>query len=307
VGAPEESSSARGVGGSQGDNGAANSGAVYIFTRGPAGWAQQAYLKASNTDPGDAFGNALALSADGNTLAVGAPGESGGAAGVGADQADNSMFQAGAAYVFTRRGSDWSQEAYLKASNPGADDRYAWSLALSADGSRLAVGAPWEDSAGAGVGADQGDTGTNPGAVYLYARTGSAWSQEAYVKSLNPGFWHLFGWAVALTSAGDGLAVGADGEWGGDPGVGGGGLGNDPGAAPGAVYLFSLGPRGWGQRQFVRASNPGSGDAFGYAVALSADGSTMAVGAYKEASGARGIDGQQADNSLPNSGAVYLF
>ena len=82
-----------------------NSGAVYIFRRGDEGWRQEAYVKASNTgepEDGDNFGYALGLSADGNTLAVGATSEDGSSAGVNGDDSDNTARGAGAVYVFAR-------------------------------------------------------------------------------------------------------------------------------------------------------------------------------------------------------------
>src|SRR5260221_10544373 len=85
---------------------------------------QAAYIKASNTAMGDHFGNGgtleghgVALSSDGNTLAVGAPNESSGAKGINGNQNDNSVYSAGAVYVFVRRNNIWSPQAYLKASN----------------------------------------------------------------------------------------------------------------------------------------------------------------------------------------------
>ena len=75
-------------------------GARYPITVDPI--AQQAYLKASNTDAGDRFGYSVAISGD--TVVVGAPGESSNATGIGGDQADNSAPEAGAAYVFVRNG-----------------------------------------------------------------------------------------------------------------------------------------------------------------------------------------------------------
>jgi len=78
-------------------------------------FAQQAYLKASNTDIGDAFGNPVAL--DGDTLAVGARGEASIATGINGDQEDNSAITSGAVYIFTRTNGVWSQQAYIKASN----------------------------------------------------------------------------------------------------------------------------------------------------------------------------------------------
>lgn len=75
------------------------------------------YVKASNTGAGDSFGWSIALSGDGSTLVVGAPFESSATTGIDGDQAGNSVLAAGAAYVFTRTGTTWSQQAYLKASN----------------------------------------------------------------------------------------------------------------------------------------------------------------------------------------------
>jgi hypothetical protein len=90
------------VNGDQADNNARFAGAVYVFARDTGGvWTQQAYVKASNTDAGeDFFGQSMALSGDGNTLAVGAFGERSAATGVNGDQADNSASAAGAVYVF---------------------------------------------------------------------------------------------------------------------------------------------------------------------------------------------------------------
>ena len=113
VASPDESSAATGVNGNQKDDTASGSGAVYVFTRGGAGkpWAQQAYLKASNTDAYDSFGFSLALSADGSTLAVTATREDSNARGINGTQTDNSAEDSGAAYVFARSGGKWSQQA----------------------------------------------------------------------------------------------------------------------------------------------------------------------------------------------------
>src|SRR5436189_144995 len=91
--------------------------------------AQQAYLKASNTGANDNFGRSVASS--GNTIVVGASGESSNATGVNGNQDNNSAANAGAAYVFVRAGTNWTQEAYLKASNTGAGDRFGWSVAIA--------------------------------------------------------------------------------------------------------------------------------------------------------------------------------
>src|SRR5207245_3557296 len=99
VGEIGDSSGAKGVGGDPNDRSARTSGAVYVFRRSGATWAQEAYIKPSNTRENFEFGASLALSGD--TLAVGAPNESSGATGVNGKQDDSSVIRAGAVYVFT--------------------------------------------------------------------------------------------------------------------------------------------------------------------------------------------------------------
>src|SRR5204862_483895 len=147
---------------------APKAGAAYVFTRTGATWSQQAYVKASNTGAGDRFGG-VALSADGQTLAVGAYSEASAATGIGGNQTDNSAPNAGAAYVFARSGTTWHHQAYVKASNTGAMDGFGWSAALSADGAILVVGAYTESSAATGIGGNQSDNSAlNAGAVYVF-------------------------------------------------------------------------------------------------------------------------------------------
>jgi hypothetical protein len=100
VGAPGEAGSIVGVNGDEFDNAAPLAGAVYFFRYENGGWLQKTYVKASNTDSGDWFGASVALSADGDTLAVGAGFESSSATGVGAPQTDNSAYRAGAVYLY---------------------------------------------------------------------------------------------------------------------------------------------------------------------------------------------------------------
>src|SRR5262245_11464854 len=115
-----------------------NTGAVYVFARSGYTWVQQARITASNAEFGDEFGDSVALSADGNTLVVGATGEASSATGIDGDQGDNSASYSGAVYVFTRERAEtfstgflWTQSAYIKASNTGGDDRFGFAVALS--------------------------------------------------------------------------------------------------------------------------------------------------------------------------------
>ena len=132
-------------------------------------WQQQSYIKASNSGAGDRFGYAVSLSGDGNSLAVSARLEDSNAKGVNGEQNNNNVENSGAVYFFTRSGSTWQQQAYVKASNTGKDDEFGSSVSLSDDGNSLAVGAPSEDSNAKGVGGDQdNENASESGAVYLY-------------------------------------------------------------------------------------------------------------------------------------------
>jgi hypothetical protein len=266
-----------------------------------------AYIKASNTGAYDSFGYSVAMSADGNTMAVGAYLEDSKATGIAGDQADNSANGSGAVYLFTRSGGAWSQEAYIKGSNTGAGDGFGSSVALSGDGSTLAVGAYGEASKATGIGGDQADnSATASGAVYLFTRSGGAWSQEAYIKASNTDAVDYFGVRVALSGDGSTLAVGAYLEDSKATGIAGDQADNSANGS-GAVYLFTRSGGAWSQEAYIKASNTGTNDYFGWSVALSGDGSTLAVGAYGEASNATGIGGNQADNSAIESGAVYVY
>ena len=298
VGALNEDSNASGVNGDQTDNSAPQAGAAYVFLPAPA-QSQQAYIKASNTDVDDTFGYFVALSGD--TLAVGVPGESSSTTGVDGDQADNSASGSGAVYVFTRSGTTWSQQAYIKASNTGAGDSFGYSVALSDD--TLAASAPEEDSNATGVDGDQEDnSASDSGAVYVFTRDGTVWSQQAYIKASNTDGGDNFGSSVALS--GDTLAVGANGEASNAIGVDGNEVNNSAGGS-GAVYVFTRSSIIWSQQAYIKASNTNGGDAFGYTLSLSGD--RLDVGAPLEASSSIGVDGDLADNSSPNSGAVYVF
>jgi hypothetical protein len=99
-------------------------GAAYVFVPDGTSWSQQAYLKASNAEASDNFGYSVSVSGD--TIVVGAYLEDSNAVGVDGDEDndDGSTTDSGAAYVFVRSGTDWSQLAYLKASNPAPASQY---------------------------------------------------------------------------------------------------------------------------------------------------------------------------------------
>ena len=299
VGAYGEDSNAAGVDGNQSDNSASYAGAAYVFVRSGTAWSQQAYLKASNAGANDRFGYAVAVSGD--TVVVGAYGEGSNATGVNGDEGNNDALNSGAAYVFVRSGTTWSQQAYLKASNAEPGDSFGASVAVAGD--TVAVGAYGEASNATGVNGDQGNNDApNAGAAYVFARSGTTWSQQAYLKASNAEEYDFFGYAVAV--AGDTVVVGAEGEGSSATGVNGDQSNNDALGA-GAAYVFVRNGSAWSQQAYVKAANAGEGDAFGTAVAVSAN--TLVAGASGEASNATGVNGQQGNNSAGDSGAAYVF
>lgn len=307
VSANLEDSAATGVNGDPHDNSMENSGAVYVFRRGDAGWRQEAYVKASNTgepEDGDNFGYALGLSADGNTLAVGATGEDGSGASGSGDGSDNSARGAGAVYVFAREGGDWTQQAYLKASNADATDLFGVSLAISDDGNTLVIGALDEDGSSSGVGGPDDNDSRGSGAVYVFARDGAQWHQQSYLKASNAARNDAFS-MVAVSGGGNTLAVASFDEDSNDTGVGADQT-DDSSEDSGAVYVFSRDGGSWAQTAYVKPSNTSPFDQFGTRLFLNRDGSVLAVGAPLEDGSASGVNGPQ-DDLADEAGAVYLY
>ncbi|HTQ62537.1 MAG TPA: FG-GAP repeat protein [Candidatus Solibacter sp.] len=209
----------------------------------PAMLASIGYFKASNTGSGGQyFGYSVALSGDGNTMAVGAPLESSNAMGINGGFT-GTISQSGAVYVFANNGGTWSQQAYVKASNPEVNDEFGLSVALSANGNTLAVGAIGKNSA--------------EGVTYIFTRSGNDWNQKTTVMALVPGAADEFGDSVSLSEDGNTLVVGAPFEDNYSTGV------NNPitGTATnsGAVYIFTNSGGAWSQQAYVKASNTDAG------------------------------------------------
>lgn len=260
---------------------------------------QQAYLKASNTDAGDQFGTPSAVS--GEIAVIGSPFESSNAAGINGNQTNNSALGAGAAYVFVRDGTNWSQQAYLKASNTDAADQFGTAVAVSSD--TVVVGAIRESSNATGVNGDQDNNNAAPsGAAYVFVRTGTNWTQQAYLKASNTGVSDEFGTSVAIS--GDTVVVGAPQEDSGTTGVN-GNEADESAVGAGSAYVFVRNGTNWIQQAYLKASNTGLGDQFGFSVAISGD--IIVVGAIGEASRATGINGNQTDDGDCCVGAAYVF
>ena len=223
--------------GSQSEGGA---GAVRIYVRSGSSWSSTPQYSLSSGVSSSYFGCSVALSSNGNTLAVGSFGYS----------SNN-----GAVYVYTRTGSSW----YLQSSpitSGATGGNFGISVALSSDGNIMAVGSNLEDS--------------GAGAVRVYSRSGSSWSQIGTqpITGLNGG---SFGYSVSLSSDGNTLIVGAYAD----------------GAVGGRVYVFKNSTGIYGQESYRTINKLNS--SYGYAVALSSDGNTMAISSIGETSGAGAV------------------
>lgn len=277
------------------DNTVSNAGAAYVFEL-SGGWSEEAYLKLINSTAQDNFG--IAVSVSGNRLAVGAPSEDSSAAGVGGDPADNSLTDSGAVLVFERSADGWLPSAYAKAGNPGEGDGFG--ISVSIDDALLAVGAYREDGDAASTGAPGNDAAVDAGAVYVFSAAGGSWRPQGFIKPTNVNVSDGFGSAVSIS--GSGLLVGSNGDDGGGTGVNADQTESSASSA-GAAYLWSLVGDAWQQTAFIKASNTDANDAFGSQVLLVAD--TAVIAAPLEDGAADSAD--QADNSVENSGAVYVF
>ena len=227
------------VGASYADpSGITNAGAAYTFTRSGSTWTQQQKLIASEGGGGsDFFGSSVSISSDGNTALVGAYG--------------NSSYR-GAAYVFTRSGSTWTQQHKLIASDGAAEDYFGWSVSLSSDGNTALVGAYRKSS--------------NAGAAYIFTRTGSTWTQQQKLVASDAASGDQFGYSVSLSSDGNTALVGAYGK----------------SSNTGAAYIFTRSGSSWTQQHKLLASDAAGGDYFGHSVSLSSDGNTALIGAHRK-------------------------
>jgi len=291
--------------------GALASNAAYVFVRNGSTWTQQAKLTASNADVGDQFGYSVAVSGD--TVVVGANREASNQTTItngDTASADNSAPVAGAAYVFVRNGTTWTQQAYLKAANAEEGDQFGYSVAATGD--TVVVGANREASNQTAItngdNASADNSAESAGAVYVFARNGTTWTQQAYLKAANAEASDMFG--VSVAAAGDTVVVGAIGEDSNQTTITNGGTASADNTAngAGAAYVFVRNGTTWTQQAYLKASNAGAGDAFAASVTVSGD--TVVVATIAEASNQTTIgsgDTASADNSASYAGAAYVF
>jgi hypothetical protein len=317
-------------------------GGAYVFTRSGSTWTQQGEKLVAAGESGEGgFGSSVALSADGNTALIGAPYDS---------------RDAGAAWVFTRSGSTWTQGNKLTGAGEVGEGDFGYAVALSADGSTALAGGPFDGKPGAAWAFARGQTGwvaqgakltgggergegefgasvalsehgdtaliggpfdNKVGAAWAFARSGSTWSQQAELTGTGESGEGAFGASVSLSGDGNTGLVGGphDGAFKGaawpfsrtgttwaqqgekliggeemDTGYFGNGvslsadgnsalIGGPYDSLAGAAWSFDRSGSTWSQRGFKLTGSGESGEGgFGYAVALSGDGSTGLIG-----------------------------
>ncbi len=242
--------------------GNAGKGAAYVFTRSGTTWTFQQKLGANDGVTGAQFGSAVAL--DGNTALVGAHAQL-----APPPQTDNT----GAAYVFTRGGTTWTQQQRLVADDRDDNDQFGFSVAL--DGDAALIGAPGNTI-----------TFSNQGAAYLFTRSGTLWTQLPRLTHSTAQAEDKFGNAVALS--GNTALVGAY-RYGSDD--------------SGAMFIFRRGATGWTQTDTTRPPNPAQGAQFGVSLALDGD---MAVVGASLGLPALGVDARSAYVYLVGSESVLI-
>ncbi|HUI11165.1 MAG TPA: hypothetical protein VL221_12620, partial [Bacteroidota bacterium] len=231
--------------GAPGDD--AGRGGAWVFTRTGTAWAQEGgkLLGAFAVDgfSGARQGESVALSWDGNTALVGAPLDSLGA---------------GAVWVFTRSGGGWSGEGpKLVATTASGEALQGWAVALSGDGNTAIVGGIYDFN--------------NAGAAWVFVRTGTTWTQQGYkLYGLDATGGANQGWAVALSYDGNTAIMGGSGD----------------GSGTGAAWVFQRTNAVWSQTSGkLVGSGASAGAAQGTSVALSSDGTEALVGGPGDSAG----------------------
>lgn len=233
-----------------------NAGEVYVFTYANNVWTEQARITSPNRDMDDHFG--ISVDVSGDTLVIGATHEDGNTSSVMGTY-NNLSQNAGAAYVYTRSGSTWSQQAYLKADNADPDDRFG--VAVAIDGNTIAVGSGSEDG--------HLNNTSGSGAVYVFTRSNTTWTQQAMLKASNPSQNDDFG--VSLDLSGDYLVVGAPKEQGDALSTAANPNNNIFQNPPGAAYVFVRSNNTWTQQAYLKIPEAAAYDMSGSAVAISGD------------------------------------
>lgn len=286
--------------------GFSSSGTVYVYQRTGTTWSQAAILNSANPTANDSFGYSVSMGE--NLLAIGVPFEDSNATTINGSEISNASSESGAVYIFEWDGSGWFQEAFIKAPNNNSDDRFGYSVSI--DGNKLAVGAIYEDGSPVPITdtIPNDNSTSDSGAVYVFERSSlGVWSLEAFIKGDFTHPMSNFGYSVSLK--GETLVVGTIEDYSQNYIINGTSSPISTGGGNyGSAYVYRFDGSVWSHEAYLKPSNAGTDDQFGYTVSISGD--TIAVGAPFEDGNETTIRNDQTahfDENRLNSGAVYIF
>ena len=225
-----------------------HAGAAYIFTRSGTTWSQQQKITAIDITADDHFGIGVDIS---NNYAI-----------VGAYHAHSPAADAGAAYIFTRSGTNWTHQSKIVASDQASNDFFAYQVAIDGD---YCIAGAYGDASPA----------SDAGSVYVYTRSGVSWNQQQKLTASDQVAGDYLGWSLDISD--DYIVSGAN-------------LAHAPGANSGAAYIYRRTNTTWTQQAKIAASDTTAGDEFGWKVGIY--GNNVIVGALKDDT---------------NTGSVYYF
>jgi hypothetical protein len=231
------------------------SGAAYVYVRNGTTWTRQAKLTPSISRARDEFGTSVSI--DNDTVVV------------GTNYHDDGTTDRGAAFVFTRTGTTWTEQARLLASDPSTGAWFGLSVAVHHD--RVVVGAINDDT-----------MGTNAGAAYIFERSGGVWTQQAKLVASDGAAGNTFGFSVAIHE--DRVVVGANNY-----------TMDHTNATPGAAYVFDWDGFGWVATQTLTSPVPPESGFHGFGVSVALRGDTILVGTNGD------------DQAGTDAGAAYVF
>ena len=241
-----------------------NAGVAYIYTRLDNSWVEEAKLVPSDMNANNYFGSAVAISDSGNRVAI------------GAHRRDNILVvNTGGVYTYLKDETDeWIEESILVTSDGRDYDNFGYSLSMTGDGTRLAIGSRFQD----------GSSIVNIGAVYIFSRLGDEWAEEAKITASDKALFDMFGYSVDITSDGSRVVIGAY-------------LAEDGVITDaGIVYVFTRNGVEWTQEARLTSGKRKKKDRLGCSVSIDDNGKRIVAGAYL------------ADiNEAVDSGAAYIF
>ncbi len=225
-----------------------------------AAYSEEQNVVASDGSANDFLGESVGITSDGSLIVVGSEGD------------DDKGSSAGAAYVLRRSGTTWTEEQKITAPDGVANDIFGFAVAISADGSRIVVGAYADD-----------DNGSGSGGAYVFYKPTSTWIMEQKLTPSDGTTFDSFGESVAISDDGSRIVISSTGD-------------DDNGSGSGSAYVFYKATSTWAQEQKLTASDGAAGDEFSNAVDISSDGSRIVVGSHSD-----DVSGKS------DQGSAYIF